>query len=316
MWTRPAPSGAVVRGPPPASRRRRGAVLPKVSRRRHSLLPVGVIAAGMNAVCLAAVPAAALSTPPLTPPAEDTVLVTGTVDDLDTGRPVAQAMIVVMSADSVGARVATAESDSLGTFVLSVPDEGEYRVRVQRLGYGDAEETVRIDGPDVSLRASLVPEALDLEPVVVTVRRRRSPWMEEFERRRAHGFGSFVTRADLESRRHGRVTDALRQIPGLRVVSGSMGDGVLVMRGRCRPNIYIDGIATDPTTSLDLMLRPDDVEGIEIHSAATVPPQYAREGCGVVLVWTREPRRAAGKVDWWKPLVVAGALFTVIVLVR
>lgn len=276
---------------------------------------MGVLAAGIPGVCLAAVPAAPRAAPFPTPPVVDTVVVTGTVDDLDTGLAVAQARIVVMSPDS-GSRVATAESDSLGTFVFSVPDEGEYRVRVERLGYGRAEETVVLEGPDVSLHASLVPEALDLEPVVVTVRRRRSPRMEEFERRRAHGFGWFVTRADLDKARHGRVTDALRQLPGLRVVTGSMGDGVLVMRGRCRPNIYIDGIATDATMSLDLMLRPDDVEGIEVHSAATVPPQFAREGCGVVLVWTREPRRVAGKVDWWKPLLVAGAVLSVILLVR
>jgi len=266
-------------------------------------------------VCLAVVPPSALAAPLPTTPAADTVVVTGTVDDIETGRPVAQAMILVTATGS-GTRVATAESDSLGNFVLAVPDEGEYRVRVERLGYGDAEETVQLEGPDLSIHASLVPEALDLEPVVVTVRRRRSPRMEEFERRRANGFGSFVTRGDLEKGRHGRVTDALRHIPGLRVVTGSMGDGVLVMRGRCRPNIYIDGIATDPTVSLDLMLRPDDVEGIEVHSAATVPPQFAREGCGVILVWTREPRRVEGTVDWWKPLVVAGALLSVIILIR
>lgn len=274
-----------------------------------------MLAAGIPAVCLAVVPSSALAVPSATSAAVDTVVVTGTVDDLDTGLPVAQATILVTSIGS-GTRVATVESDSLGEFLLAVPDEGEYGVRVERLGYGDAEETVQLEGPDLSIHVSLVPEALDLEPVVVTVRRRRSPWMEEFERRRANGFGSFVTRGDLEKRPHGRVTDALRQIPGLRVVTGSMGDGVLVMRGRCRPNIYIDGVATDPTMSLDLMLRPDDVEGIEVHSAATVPPQFAREGCGAVLVWTREPRRVAGSVDWWKPLLVAGALLTVIILIR
>ncbi len=319
-----APATAAVpceRGPRPAGSwsaglyPHRAGDAPTVSRGPHSLLQAGALAAVLRGVWLTSAPVPAFAAPVPPAPLADTVLVVGTVDDLSTGLPVAQAAILVI-APSSGARVATAESDSLGDFVFTVPEEGEYLIRVQRLGYGDVEDTVSLDGEDLSLHASMVPEALDLEPVVVTVRRRTSPWMEEFERRRSGGFGSFVTRADLEARRHGRVTDALRQVPGLRIIPGSMGDGQLMMRGRCRPNIFIDGVATDPSLSLDLMLRPDDVEGIEIHSTATVPPQFAHEGCGAVLVWTREPKRVAGTVDWWKPVVVAGVVFGLLIWAR
>lgn len=294
------------------------APLPTVSRRRHSLLPVGTLAAGLLSVCASASPVSARPSAhdPRSFASADTVRVSGKVEDLATGEPVSGARVRLVSVAS-GAQVAVVESDSVGEFVFPALAEGDYVVHVERIGYGEVEEAVRMEGrADLRLFASLVPDAVDLDPVIVTVGRRGSSVMDDFERRRALGFGSFVTREDIEKRHPFRVTDALRSIPGVRLVPGSFGDNALMLRGRCRPSIYIDGIATDPTASLDLSLRPDDVEAIEVHSTATVPARYAFEACGVVLVWTRVPTRVEGRAGWWKPLLVAGTLMGALIVAR
>jgi hypothetical protein len=80
--------------------------------------------------------------------------------------------------------------------------------------------------------------------------------------------------------------------------------------------LFIDGVASFEGTSLDMILHPEDVEGIEIYTTATTPPQYSRGGCGVLVVWTRVPQRVQGNASWWKPLVLLGGLVGTLVILR
>jgi hypothetical protein len=207
--------------------------------------------------------------------------------------------------------------DSLGQFGLGQLPAGAYAVEVRRLGYAVRVDTVSLEaGGERALELALAPRPFDLQPLVVSVALGSRSRLEDFERRRALGFGSFVTRRDIEERHPQLVTDLLRGLAGVSVVLDRHGAGHLLVRGRCRPQLYIDGVAAYSGSSLDRFLRPDDVEGIEVYSTATVPPRYARSACGAVLIWTRVPERVDGTGSWWRGLAVAGAFLGVWAVTR
>jgi len=80
--------------------------------------------------------------------------------------------------------------------------------------------------------------------------------------------------------------------------------------------VYIDGAAAYGGVGLDMSLRPDDVEAIEVHSTASAPVEFSRNACGVVLVWTRLPEPTERRGSWWKGLAVAGGFLAVMVVTR
>ncbi|MDX1624056.1 MAG: carboxypeptidase regulatory-like domain-containing protein, partial [Gemmatimonadota bacterium] len=57
--------------------------------------------------------------------------------------------------------------------------------------------------------------------------------------------------------------------------------------GECRPLHFVDGV---PLAEFDLDdIHPNDIEGLEVYSPASVPAQFKRKGtdCGVIVIWTR-----------------------------
>ncbi|MGD8321222.1 MAG: carboxypeptidase regulatory-like domain-containing protein [Gemmatimonadota bacterium] len=240
--------------------------------------------------------------------------VSGTVVDQATVDPLPGARVFLLLPDS-GRVVAYTETDSLGAYTLPQVAPGSYRLRVQSIGYLPTTGPVDLNG-DVTLTAALVPKAVDLEPVTVTVKRSESRVLRDFNRRKARGIGSFVTREDMAKGHVFQVTDVLSRTTRLHVVRNRYGDGMLFMRGRCRPQIYIDGVAVANSMSLDLALRPEDVEGVEVYSNAEVPAEYAHAACGAILVWTRVPQRVQGQGSWWKRLTLVGAVGGLIYLLH
>ena len=236
------------------------------------------------------------------------VFISGDVVDGRMLVSVAGALVRLVDA-ATGRTVATTESDDEGRFRLRPVPAGTYAFSIERLGYQTASGTIVLHGgEDPSLTVSLAPDEVDLEPVVVTVA--AAARLPDFEHRRTVGNGTFITRGDIEAQSPFQVTDLFRTLPGVRVVPGRLGN-MLALRGNCRPMMYFDGVAVDEALSLDLSLRPEDVEAIEVHSNATAPAQYARNACGVILVWTRVPVKVRGHSSWWKPLLVAGGLLGV-----
>ena len=59
---------------------------------------------------------------------------------------------------------------------------------------------------------------------------------------------------------------------------------------------YLDGAPFDNSQNdLDQMIRPDDIEAVEVYkSASEVPVQFQGQNgsCGTILVWTK---RSAGR---------------------
>jgi hypothetical protein len=65
----------------------------------------------------------------------------------------------------------------------------------------------------------------------------------------------------------------------------------------CSPRVYVDGryipgISADEVSTL---VPPDQLEGIEIYSMASAPPQFSlglgTEPCGTILLWSKRSGR-------------------------
>lgn len=236
--------------------------------------------------------------------------------DRESGTPLPAARLVLVPAGAVGPTW-LAESDPAGNFAFAPFPAGHYTLTVEALGYHPLSDTLTLlPGEDPVAEVAMVPEALELEPVLVRVAARRSLALRGFDNRRAMGSGAFVTREEIEERRPHQVTDLFRSMPGVRLVNDRQGAAHVTLRGRCRPDLVMDGAPVDNRMSLDLLLRPDDVEAIEVHSSASAPIAYTRGGCGVVMIWTRVPRRAADGGPWWRGLLVGGLVLGVILLIR
>ncbi|HEU4564947.1 MAG TPA: TonB family protein [Gemmatimonadaceae bacterium] len=218
--------------------------------------------------------------------------------------------------DSAGMAIAGAEvsvagsalrafTDAQGAFRLAPVPPGAATLRVRRLGFHPVVQAVMVEaGASAPLRIVLGQLPQDLAPVVVRAERRlQIGRMAGFNERREHGFGRFITRADIEKRNPQLTTDLLRSIPGVNLTSTrTIQNAVRVRNSPCAPIVWLDGMPlTAAEYDLDF-LDPRSIEGIEIYSGvATVPPEFmgtrGEGACGAVVIWSRvgEPRRKEPK---------------------
>lgn len=250
-------------------------------------------------------------------PGQRTGRALGTVTDRSNGTPVRDAD-VTLARSGTDAPVVSSQTDSAGFFVLDPVPPGTYTLVIGRIGYRPITYPITLGkGSDLEVRVALVPQALTLDPVVVTIRRRVSAEMQGFEARRVKGIGTFITREQIEQRRPAQVTDIFRTVPGVRIRPvNATGRSMLTMRGGCQPQMIIDGLpVASGYVSPDLTLRPQDIEAIEVYDAGTTPPQYGPTECGTIVFWTRKPRRSTSRGTPWKLLGGLAAVVAVMMTV-
>jgi hypothetical protein len=239
--------------------------------------------------------------------------VQGVLIERESGSRIRTASITVRRAS--GDIVASGETSEDGFFRLMTPTPGRYLLSAQALGYGDI-DAVTVDvalGNLTVLDVRMVPEALQLEPIVVTAEPRAFHLeMQGFYRRQHDGLGVFITPQLLEERRPHKVTNLFFGLPGTRVVEPSQGAGgrAVYFRGGerpggsssfaiCWPMVYVDrhlvstgglaGAGAEPT-AVDDVVFAGDVLAIEIfRTPAEIPPEFngPNAGCGVIVLWTR-----------------------------
>jgi hypothetical protein len=192
-------------------------------------------------------------------------------------------------------------SDDTGRFVLRDVPIGKVDVSVRRLGF----EPMTFELTVPSGRGDTLALVLDVKPlglgamIVSEVELKHAFALEEFYRRRVRGGGWFVTRADIEARNSGYLSDVLRGMAGLQIVRLARNSGYTIRfsasrssRRDCPPLFWVDGQRVD---NIDLDdFPPRDVEGIELYQgASTTPAQFAQgsgiRSCGTVVLWTRIP---------------------------
>jgi TonB family protein len=141
----------------------------------------------------------------------------------------------------------------------------------------------------------LVPE---LSAVVVKgTRRQPTGEFGGFYDRVGNGFGYFVTRDQIERRNPSNVTDLMRSVPGVRLISTRYVQRAVRLRNanaNCPPQFWMDGIRLGEEYDMDF-LDPASVEGIEVYSMASVPARFMvgpeRRICGTIVMWTRQGER-------------------------
>ncbi len=234
----------------------------------------------------------------------------------DSGRsPIAGAEIVVTAPSRV------ARSDAAGRFVLSDLPAATVTLRVRAVGFKPLELEAEIgpkDTVDVEFSLTPAPQRLPTLEVRVKAMVPLSSKMEEFERRKRMGFGTFMTRAKLIEWRDQPLSNAVRQIANIQLVARPFecGGGFAAATGRggvllfpcggrgspirfppaCYLAIYQDGalvwapsIPEDPPPDID-QYRVDQMQAAEVYlGPGQLPAELQQTGtaCGALVLWTR-----------------------------
>ncbi len=224
----------------------------------------------------------------------------------------AQAPVIVgLLKDSSGAPIGNVDvsivaqrilvrSDTMGHFAIRRAKPGAIHLEMRHIGY----EAKAID---LTLRAStaesvtvtLAQTAQELPGMVISAAdMRRRIAIEDFYRRRALGSGGFyVTRQEIENRHALRLSDALRDAPGIQFTRTRDGGQSIrfvnssVYRRDCQPQYWVDGQRVMWANIDDFPAH--DIEGLELYDGPAYTPMQFSQGaittCGTVVIWSRVP---------------------------
>lgn len=252
--------------------------------------------------------------------ASDSLRVLGQLLDRASGNEISAATISFLSATDPTEVVWRGETAASGRFRSDRIPVATYELRVEALGFPTLQHEIEFTGAgEIDLRIELVPEAVELEPLVVTARRQTRLERNGFFDRRRLGMGHTRTREEIEELNPFRFSDVFRTIPGVQVIPVRGGTGsTLRMRGSCRPDLVVDGITLSGVYSIDDVLSVHDVEAVEVHSIGSAPAEHTRSSsCGAVLVWTRDGSGTDGRpITWRRVLIAAGFVTGVLLLTR
>jgi hypothetical protein len=246
-------------------------------------------------------------------PTMDSVRVSGVVTDRATGRELSGVELRLESVDVPTPVEWAARTPASGRFRSPLLPAGSYRIRVTALGFSTMEEDLTLMGAsEVELRIELVPDALELDPILITSFRRTRFETSGFEQRRRLGFGHTFTRDEIERRAPFQVSDLLRSVPGAEIttVRGRAGSEVRLRRG-CVPDVVINGIMIRNPGPIDDLLSVGDLEALEVHHGGAGSLTLSGNNCGAIMAWTREGGgEEVGDIPRFDKLVVALSIMT------
>jgi hypothetical protein len=200
-------------------------------------------------------------------------------------------------------------SNDSGEFRIDNAPLGRQKLVVRRVGFRPDYRRVSLSPGDTrEVRFTLEGMLEELDAVIVTAQKGANGRMAEFWARRMVGVGVFITRADIDRRHPPQTSDLFHTVMGIKVISGSGVEPTRLATGRqamtpvrgansaasniCPMQYYVDGIFMSPGTfSIDEIV-PTQIEAIEIFRGPSEIPARFRQretGCGLVVIWTREP---------------------------
>ncbi|MCK7577382.1 MAG: Plug domain-containing protein [Chromatiales bacterium] len=164
-------------------------------------------------------------------------------------------------------------SDDDGSWTSGPLAPGSMDLHVEAFGYRNAAgpvETLR--GMEVFVSVDLVPEPLEMEPLVVVSSRRSRLDTSGFNQRRMQGQGSGITRQEFERRNPTRPSDVFRLLPGVSVGPGRRGNAGLLRYRGCSPDLVLDGVPLVGGTAPDDILSVMDIEAVEVSPGCSSRP--------------------------------------------
>lgn len=214
------------------------------------------------------------------------------------GAPVGRAQVQAMGTNY------TTMTDSSGRFRLGELPVGPYFLRARKVGFDPvvfSAQVIRGDSLDASI--TLIPftaaRGTRLDTVRVTADAARSSRrLAGFQQRKATARGLYIDRNEIQLRRPTNFSDLLRGRANITVQRNSatgetqvFGPRLSISGGYCQLALIIDGtLIPNAQSSLDTLVPPDMVLGIEVYNSGTsVPGEFQRLGtdCGAIIVWTR-----------------------------
>lgn len=218
----------------------------------------------------------------------------GRVHDAITEDPVVAATV------SVPDRLRVAETDRRGRFVLSGVPVGTQVLEVRHLGYAPLSYVLDVSpGLTTEVEIGMVPDPVEMEPIVATVTRSRRLEVKGFYERmhwsELVGTGTFYTAEDIDRRRPVEISHMIADESGIRLecnfrrtdcrlVNTRYSSGAT---GACTLTFYVDGLPTRGI-ALDDVVRPNEIAGIEIYKGlSSGPAEFPASRCGLVVVWTK-----------------------------
>ena len=223
---------------------------------------------------------------------EPVVQVGGKVVENESGEPVRGAAVSLGAGPSGTRGMGTRVTGDDGRFLFRGVPPGSYRLYVTVLGYRRMSDTLQVSPEeDLELILPLSRDPIRLEPIIVTAERRVPP-RRDYERRALSRSVFLVTREDIERAHTNELSDLLNAVPGSIVVSTPPYGYTLLLRGQCRPSVWLDGVKVPYVTSIDQFMSAHDVEAIEVYHGFELPVEFGVDPCGGILIWTR-----MGKAD-------------------
>lgn len=215
--------------------------------------------------------------------------IVGRVVDKDSRAPLDGAVVRI---EELKKEVLTNER---GYFSFGEQPFGTYSLRVEHIGYADADVPIHVAGNLTQIaEVELVSTPIEIPGLSVTITAPRVHRdIEGLIHRMNMGFGTFITRETLEKRPDARLGEYLREVPGILVFAPGTGhQASLEVRGRsCVPDVYVDGlhVPLDPSTGVN-EFRGEEFEAIEVYRGSETPAEYLRAGgaypCAAILLWT------------------------------
>jgi hypothetical protein len=223
-------------------------------------------------------------------------VIRGKLLDQYTNKPIPNATVTLVTPDNAPIGP-TARTGNDGTFSIQAPAPGIYRLRAELPGYIPAATPAIELGPgdQINVNWRILAGVVQMRPVAIVASSRRTTGRLSgfYDRAQRRGFGTFITRDQIDKRRPFYVSDLLRTVPGLQVVPSPRGFGYDVVSSEgCRPAVFLDG-SHFPLLgeTIDEIVPPQDIEGIEVYPhAAEVPAQFQAPGgnaCGAIVIWTK-----------------------------
>ncbi|WP_420634340.1 carboxypeptidase regulatory-like domain-containing protein [Candidatus Palauibacter sp.] len=205
----------------------------------------------------------------------------GRIYDARTDDPVATAAV------SVVGRPGVVESNRQGQFVIEGIPRGERQLEVRRLGYALLRHPIVMSpGITTEVEVGLVPEPVEMEPLVAIAERSRRLEIKGFYERKHWGellgLGQFFSEDDIERWRPTRMTHFI-------VDHTMLGSGLMNRRSGCAVNVFVDGMSV-AVRDLDSVVLPIEVGGVEVYRGpASFPGRFSGSDlrCGAVAIWTK-----------------------------
>ncbi len=209
----------------------------------------------------------------------------GTVVALLGGRPLSGAIVGIVN----GPRT---RANERGEWTLTDVPPGTRMLEVRAISYYPVRRPVDVvgDAPPVRVALTTMRAVMDTVRVTASGRARFPSGQTGFEERRRTGVGQYLTRAELDRKQAGVLSDLLRNVRGL-----LLQDSKIIMRAPlgdvCEAEIYFNGSRQRyfDASDLDLLAEPEEVKAIEVYTGVSTPIQFqpGPTGCGSILIWTR-----------------------------